>query len=235
MLIREINSTFDLGHGAEPRSPGRHVSTVIKELALSRGVWKQDDQEELDFTLAKYHAARGGDVVKLYPAAMYRIAAGLAWEQWYGPQQDINFHGIGELRRDGIIGTPDGMKVQPVTGNLVVPEIKYTWKSSRSDRETAVERIYKEFPWTCQPCSYCMMATVGKVKVWHQGNVTMASDNLVRLAELHVFWVNGNYKGSGPELRVYELEYTVEEVLANWNVIRAKSAEMDSNEAAARD
>lgn len=236
MHIKEINGTFDLGHGAAPRSPGRHVSEVIKELALSRGIWKQDDQEELDFTLAKYEVARGGDVVKLYPQAMYRIAAGLAWEEWYGPQQDINFHGIGELCKDRIIGTPDGLKIKPGTGALVIPELKWTWKSSRSDRETPQERIHKEFPWTCQGCSYCRLATIGKwpPKLWTQNGVVLASDDLVREMELHVMWSNGNYKGSGPELRVYEIEFSPEEVVANWQVIQAKSEEMD-RESATRD
>lgn len=233
MLIREINGSFDLGHGAAPRTPGRHVSEVIRELAVSRKLWKQEDQDELDFTLAKYHAARGDDVVKLYPTAVYRIAAGLAWEAWYGPQiPDINFHCIGELSKNRIIGTPDGLKVKPVTGSLVIPEIKYTWKSSRSDREDPYERIRREYPWTCQTCSYCYLATVGPVKTWIQNGVLLASDNLVREAELHVFWSNGNYKGSGPQLRVYEIEFTPEEVLANWNVIQAKSEEMDREAAA---
>lgn len=228
MLIREMQGSFNLRHGAAPRTPGRHVSEVIRELALSRGIWKQDDQDELDFTLAKYHAGHGENIVKMYPAAIYRIAAGLAWEEWYGNQvPDINFHGIGELNRDRIIGTPDGLKFEPQTGEGVVPEIKYTWKSSRSDREDPLERLMKEYPWTCQICSYCRLCTVGPVKLWHQGNVTLASDNLVRKGELHVFWSNGNYKGSGPELRVYGIEFTPEEVLANWNVIKAKSDEMD--------
>lgn len=228
MLVREINGSFDLGHGAAPRTPGRHVSEIIRELALSRGLWKQDDQDELDFTLAKYRAGRGEDVVKLYPAAIYRIAAGLAWEAWYGPQiPEINFHCIGELTQDRVIGTPDGLKVKPVTGRLCVPELKYTWKSSRSDREDAMERLRREYPWTCQACSYCRMATVGPVKIWTQNGVVMASDNLVIDAELHVFWSNGNYRGSGPELRVYEIEFTPEDVMANWNVIMAKSREMD--------
>jgi len=228
MLIREINGKFDLGHGAAPRSPGRHVSEVIRELAVSRGIWKQDDQEELDFTLAKYEAARGGDVVKLYPQAMYRIAAGLAWESWYGPQQDINFHAIGELQKDRIIGTPDGLFFDDDGG--VVPEIKYTWKSSRSDRETPQERISKEYPWTCQGCSYCRLCSPERVKIWTQNGIVMCSDTLVRRADFHVFWAQGNYRGSGPELRVYRVEFTPEEVLANWNVITAKDKEMRCEE-----
>ena len=234
MVIREIQGSFDLGHGAAPRTPGRHVSEVIRELSLSRGIWKQDDQDELDFTLAKYRAARGEDVIRLYPAAIYRIAAGLAWESWYGPQvPEINFHGIGELRKNGIIGTPDGLKVKPVTGALVVPEIKYTWKSSRSDREEPVERITREYPWTCQACSYCRLASPENIKIWTQNGVVLASDTLVREAELHVFWSNGNYKGSGPELRVYGIEFSPEEVMANWNVITAKSQQMDREAMAA--
>jgi len=220
MNIKEVQAVFSLQYGSEPRSPGRHVSEIIRELAVSRGIWSQDDQNDLDFTLAKYHAGRGEDIVRLYPAAIYRIAAGLAWEQFYGPQiPEINFHGIGELSKGGIIGTPDGLKIKPVTGALVIPEIKFTFKSSRDDREDPQERIRKEYPWTAQIASYCALATIGPIEVDNQ--------NLVTDGELHVFWANGNYKGSGPQLRVYDIEFSREEIVANWIVIEAKSQEMD--------
>jgi len=145
---------------------------------------------------------------------------GLAWESWYGPQvPEINFHGIGELSKRGIIGTPDGLKIKPATRALVIPEIKFTFKSSRDDREDPQERIRKEYPWTAQIASYCALATTGPVEVDNQ--------NLVTDGELHVFWANGNYKGSGPQLRVYEIEFSREEIVANWRVIEAKSQEMD--------
>lgn len=229
MEVREINATLNLRHEAEPRSPGRHVSEVISQIATSMGLWKRDDQEDLDFTLAKYHQQRGDDIIRLYPQAIYRIANGLAWESWYGPQMpEINFHSIGEIRKDGIIGTPDGLQFTETRG--LVHEIKWTQKSSRSDRETPQERLRSEYYWTCQGCSYCNLCTVGPVKTWRQNGVTLASDNLVTTAVFHIMWSNGNYRGSGPELRVYEVEYTPEEVLANWKLIRMKSGQMDQEE-----
>lgn len=226
MVVREVNGSFDLRHGAAPRSPGVHVSEVIKELALNMGCWKREDQDELDFTLARYHADRGDNIVKMYPTAIYRIAMGLAWESWYGPQQGIHFHEIGERKKDGIIGTPDGHKFNSQAGR--VQELKLTWKSSRDELEDPQERFRTEYPWTSQGCSYCYLMTIGEVKWWTQNGVVMASSNLVTGCDFHVFWVNGNYKGSGPQPKVYEIDFTPEEVLGNWKVIKAKSLAMEA-------
>ena len=210
MEIREIQSTLNLHYGAAPRTPGFHVSELLRPVALSLGMWKKDDQDELDFTLAKYHAARGENIVQMYPTAIYRVAVGLAVEDWLGRQKpEINFHALGELAKDGIIGTPDGLEFDRDGG--IIHEIKATWKSSRSDRESPMERLRKEWYWTAQACSYCYLASFGK--------------ELVRRAQLHIWWLNGNYQGSGPEYKTYEISYSSPEVGANWRLVEAKRDE----------
>jgi hypothetical protein len=38
-------------------------------------------------------------------------------------------------------------------------------------------------------------------------------------AYLHVFYVMGNYRGSGPEYRRYRLDFTQAEIDANWRLL----------------
>jgi hypothetical protein len=238
MTVREIHGDFDLHHGSAPRTPGLHVSEILRQNALDMGVLKQDDADDIDWTLARYRMDRGEDIVKLYPQAIYRIALGLAWERWLGDQwPQINFHTIGEVTRDGIIGTPDGLSFCPPnelpyytlttgggsqfvrdesTGLLlpydpsverpIVHELKATWKSSRSTTETPLERISKEWLWYAQTKSYCWMAS-------------NALPEPVTTGHLHVLWVNGNYRGSGPEFRTYELTFSVDELRAHWKLM----------------
>ena len=177
-----------------------HVSELIRDVATQVGFLSRDDKEELDWTLAKYHMMRGEDWVQMYPTAIYRVALGLAWEEWLGRHDtSLAFHGIGELEREGIIGTPDGLDMD--YDGLLVHEIKLTWKSSRSDRETPQERFSKEWMWQAQGKSYCYLAD--------------AQLGCVRVI-FHVFWVNGNYKGSGPEYRKYMLQFEPQEILTTW-------------------
>ena len=205
MTVLEIQSDFNLEAGSLPRSPGLHVSEIIRDVALTMGYLSRDDEEELDWTLNRYRLAHGENMVKVYPAALYRVALGLSWEEWLGRQRpDIHFHGLGELWRDGIVGTPDGLSFTD-SGAGIIHEIKLTWKSSRSDREAPSERIHKEFMWCCQTKSYLQLARVAG------GDFTTA--------QLHVYWVNGNYRGSGPEYRTYQLTFTTQELDANWRLL----------------
>lgn len=200
-----------------------HVSECIRDVALAMGMYKGDDKEELDWTLIKYRMMCGADVLVDYPLAIRRVAMGLAWEQWYGAQHpEMNFHLVGELSKDKIIGTPDGLEfrtiqmVQDSTGTYsiarrqeltygIIHEIKLTWKSSRSHNEAPEVRIAKEWAWISQCKSYCFMAHDPR---WP-----------VLTAILHVYWVNGNYRGSGPEILTYELTFTEQELIANWKLI----------------
>jgi hypothetical protein len=208
MVVREVQCDFDLRHESGPRSEGTHVSELIADAARRTGVLlTKEDEGELDWTLARYRLEHGDDIVSMFPTAIYRVATGLAWERWYGPQHpEIGFHGIGELVRDGIIGSPDG--VQFVGRDGIVHEIKLTWKSSRSDREEPRQRIAVEWMWLAQIKSYLAMLSGLCGYPCTQG-------------VLHVFWVCGNYKGSGPQAKRYAIDFTHEEIEANWKVMKA--------------
>lgn len=192
----------------EERSPGLHVSEIIADVGRIMGYLKRDDQDELDWTLARYRLAFGQDVARMFPSVFYRVVLGLSWEWWLGSRLDINFHGIGELERDGIVGTPDGLSFD---GIPTLHEIKLTWKSSRSDREDPFMRISNEFMWLAQTKAYC----------WQASEAVPVSR-----AHLHVYWVNGNYKNSGPEYRLYQLDFEERELEANWRLLRTAGARL---------
>lgn len=213
MTINEVQAHFDLNFEALPRTPGIHVSHLLKEICLNLGLWKREDEDELDVINARFQASRGEDIVRLYPAVICRVAVGLAWEQFYGRQQDINFHGIGELARYGIIGTPDGLEFDDE--GAIIHELKATWKSSRDDREEPQERLLREYYWTAQVASYAALSTVGEIDVSNPGLVTRGM--------LHVIYLNGNYRGSGPQLKVYQITYRPEEIVANWRMLMTKA------------
>lgn len=96
----------------------------------------------------------------------------------------------GEIELDGIIGSPDGY--DPETG--ILDEYKCTWKSIRNAHP---ENVWK---WQVQVKGYCKMlgATV---------------------ARFHVFYVNGDWRGSGPIYRPYLFSYTQREIDENWQML----------------
>lgn len=218
MIVTEVQSDFDLQECLAvpyspsqhiiqgPRTPGTHVSEVLREIATGVGLLKKDDSDELDWTLARYRMMYGENVVKLFPNCMYRVAMGLAWEEWLGRHRpDLGFHTIGELERDRILGTLDGLQFDDRGG--IVHEVKLTWKSSRSDRETAQQRFATEWLWPAQVKDYCWLAST---------NPRPGNGSVITRGMLHVMWVNGNYKGSGPEYRQYLLEFQEIEIVTAW-------------------
>lgn len=75
------------------RSPGVHVSAVIESLAVKNGVLKKRKRE---------------DFAEEYPLQM---ALGLAFEEFmasFYPLDELIWQ-PGEIKRDGIFGTPDGL------------------------------------------------------------------------------------------------------------------------------
>lgn len=96
----------------------------------------------------------------------------------------------GEIELDGIIGSPDGY--DPATG--VMDEYKLTWKSIKNARP---ENVWK---WQVQIKGYCKML----------GTTT---------ARFHIFYVMGDYRGSGPLYRSYLFSYTQREIDENWQLL----------------
>ena len=136
-----------------------------------------------------------------------RVMIGAAWEAmcvrlypdvWWQP---------GEVERDGIVGTPDGLGVwDGDEDERVVEEWKYTAKSMRmpggkADRHRDITR---EWLWMQQVMGYCNM--VGDC----------------RYARLHVCWARGNYEYPLTERYVrYVVRFDERELAANWRMVMA--------------
>jgi hypothetical protein len=100
---------------------------------------------------------------------------------------------------DGIWLSPDGLNSDP-EGKvpMVVEEYKATWKSVNRP-------IQDDYHYMMQLQSYCY---------GYETNVGL----------MRVFYLMGDYKGSGPLYRVSRIEFTRKELETNWNtVLRLRS------------
>lgn len=108
----------------------------------------------------------------------------------------MNYYGAerfmktGPLYLDGLVGTPDLFDVD----DYLPIEMKVTWRSSR--------RSITENFWT-----------------WHAQMKSYAKMTASNQAKLIVFFVNGNYRDSGPQLKMWCFTYTPDELKANWTMI----------------
>lgn len=96
----------------------------------------------------------------------------------------------GEIERDGIIGTPDWVD----TKDEAVIEFKATWRSSRRPIETDF------WHWWVQIKAYCWMLGTND-------------------ATLVAFFVNGDYRDSGPQIRMWKAGFKTEELKDNWKML----------------
>lgn len=124
---------------------------------------------------------------------------------------------IGEVARDGIIGSPDGVGfdkniynikddlIWTGTEELILEEYKATWKSSKNP---PTDNWY----YMTQIKSYLKMV---KLKV----------------CVMHIVYLMGNYKGSGPQYRICRVEFEQAEIDDNWKMIldHARMLKADKN------
>jgi hypothetical protein len=114
-------------------------------------------------------------------------------------------HGVvrlrpGEVTRDGIIMSPDGMAL-PAEGEPWGEEYKATWKSAR-DFDLYDKRY---LPWLLQMKAYALGLGVQQYR-------------------LYVLHINGDYKGYIPQVRGWHLTFTPAELQETWDSLlnRAK-------------
>jgi hypothetical protein len=194
MKATEIPVNLTLPPPIVPRSPGQHVSGIIRCLATEMGILKPEWAEEMSLT----------DVREITdPTAVLRICIGLAWEEWYIPQlQEVLDH-PGEMLMDGVYLSHDGeslssVMITPATEEWVVlvHEIKSTYKSTRT-----VGDLTAQFMWLAQIKAYC------KAKA-------------TRYAMLHVLFLCGDYTYPiRPLIRKWLIEFTQQELDENWQLL----------------
>lgn len=100
----------------------------------------------------------------------------------------------GEVKLDGVIGSPDGFVMDP--DGLALTESKQTWMSRRGfDLDSA-----KFIAWKFQILAYLRMVELTR-------------------CYLAVFWVNGTYDRYVPEFVEYRLTFTAREIEENWTML----------------
>lgn len=189
------------------RSTGVHLMQVLRHVAVSTGQLVVGDEVDDDMPL--------------------RVLLGMGWEwaaarlypdMWWQP---------GELCRDGVYGTPDGIsdlnpkEVTEASGWALrcVDEFKYTRKSLRTKggKPDQWKDITREWLWMQQCMGYANMVNhvMGETgSCWH--------------ARLHVLWACGNYDwadrvGGGARERYvrYLVQFSEGELESNWRMVMA--------------
>ncbi len=187
------------------RTSGVHLSHILRGIAVETGILKLEILEELNLV---------GDVREITdPVALIRISIGLAWEQYYIPQLTEVLDHPDEMYIDGVYMNPDGESISflvspfsDLKGLLkhVVHEIKATYKSTKTvgeDAEAFVKNWKKNWMWLAQLMAYCRAK-----KTLH--------------GWLHVLFLCGNYRFPiTPQLRVYKITFTQEELDENWELL----------------
>jgi hypothetical protein len=188
VLVEEVPFEIQMPNDMT-RTPGLHLSDVIRDLALRSGIldakWADGDQD------------------------MSMMFLGLAWEEWISKQhKEIIFH-PGEIIRDGILMSPDGITM--TRKGLRLNEFKYTRKSLRAFEESLRNGHKKVWMWVAQVMAYSY------------GLETLE-------AYLHVMFANGDYGrelgGGNPRYKVFSLSFSQLELKSNWDMILRHAGRM---------
>lgn len=170
---------------AAPRSPGPHVSDILRD--LENTVTKPGQRRPYDDLLPEERRRMG-----------HYVEVGWAWEEIIRSAMLKSYYtGVdrfvspGELELDGIYGTPDWFDLD----DQCVEEFKATYRSSRRP----IERDF--WHWMVQIRAYCKMTGTN----W---------------ARLRIFFVNGNYRESGPQFKLYQIRFDDVELDRNWTMLR---------------
>lgn len=135
----------------------------------------------------------------------FYAAGGFLWERVYAKchAEAIETGDLvrpGEIEKDGIIGSPDLIDVP----KWEVVETKHPWKSvNKFDYQ--LERYF--WAWIVQVACYCYMLDA-------------------EAAQIHAFFVNGDYKPPCPVTRSIRLGFSETELRNYWSMILSHAKEM---------
>jgi hypothetical protein len=181
-----------------PRSPGIHLSGIIRRIAITRGLLKSfEDDEDLDVIIGRTHPDLVGENSRLL-----LVAWGVAWEEYRARRMGPGFiHQPGEISHDGISMTPDGLEFLP-DGSILLHEFKATWTSARKPLE--------EHPmWMWQGAGY-----LKALSEQYQQPLTRVM--------FHPLFMRGDYSRTGPQWPLYRpeiVEFEPEEIQSYWTMI----------------
>uniref|UniRef100_A0A6M3LG66 PD-(D/E)XK endonuclease-like domain-containing protein n=1 Tax=viral metagenome TaxID=1070528 RepID=A0A6M3LG66_9ZZZZ len=158
------------------RSPGLHVSGLIRRLMQRLEPGKYSDDEP-DIT------------------GVLRMLLGMAFEDKLEWLLDRRWPGRivrpGEIERDGIVGSPDGVDINEER----LYEYKLTWMKYEPDLEHQ-----KYWKYIVQIKAYLAMLGWTRACLW-------------------IYFVDGDYRGSGPLLKPFDLEFSQQELAEAWAML----------------
>lgn len=205
MQITEVSSEEIL---AVLATPPVSVGVDGKPYERSSGVHLSDIIRDLENTVTK--PGKRPHISDLLPEEKKRMgnytSMGWMWEEMIreamvrkalAESEHDRYMRVGEIELDGISASPDLFDIQ----DFCVDEMKATWRSMRRPIATDF------WSWLVQTKGYCkIMGT-----------------NWVRL---NVFWVCGDYRASGPQIKRYQIRYEDEELDRNWDMVSNHAARM---------
>lgn len=172
-----------------PRSPGVHVSDLIRSIAVRTGILKG---ETVKVGRRTETLTEGGPDPTL-------LAFGHAWECWAAGLYPGMVWQPPEARRDGISMSADGLTLAEDGCSAVVEEFKATRKSAHVSGSP--RPIEGEWMWLAQVKSYCL----GWDTYWARLHVLYINGNY-RFGE----------PDGAPQYVRYDLAFTQRELSDNW-------------------
>lgn len=195
-LTPEIYRQWLSPRDVPPRSPGIHVSDVLRELLVAIGRYEERAEGEMPNETM-------WDLGFAWEDVLGRVLA----DRMAGAENEQRLPQM-ELERDGIYGSPDGVLMNGLARKgmdgtillhqeeIFIEETKLTWMSSRNSLDSP-----KLLPYVLQGKTYC----------------AMAGCNVVRI---RAFFVNGDYsyttKGPNPIPREWYVRFNDRELEEWW-------------------
>ncbi len=157
---KDLNNLHEHKYPTYTRSKGLHVTDILRKIALKTGQLKQS---ELDDEFAPL-----------------RVFLGMAWEQMCVRLYPETRWQPGELKWDGISGSPDGYCLN--TAENTIEEFKFTAKSSRQPGQSSdtIRDVTKDWLWRNQ--ILCYMALFQR-----------CFEESCDLVRWHICYARGNY------------------------------------------
>ena len=137
-----------LGTGNNPRSPGLHLTDVIKDLMVVSGLDKKNEGN----TWSRQPTMNAGFIWEEVIFTNWEDAMSAALAKLMG--QKLSWYQTGELSYDGIYLTPDGLDV--VATPWILQEAKCTWKSAKNSP-------VDNWRYMVQAKAYCMALNIDRV------------------------------------------------------------------------
>lgn len=203
---------INIVHGTVARSPGVHLSGVLREYALKAEILTPSELDEDEYPL--------------------RMALGVAWEEFLASLYPETAWWPGEWVRDGVAGNPDGVGLllperedldDPSEGwkpAMIIEEVKYTHKSCSNGRDVPNlndrQGVKDWMMWLNQGMGYCNLHPSNRMPA--DGGIEHLRPRLVRY---HVLYGCGDYVRPYKERYVRTLvEFTDKELDKNWETVQ---------------